>query len=74
VLEACEAGKFHVYAAETIQQALGLLTGREIGEIDAEGNYPDGSLLNLAVQRAYKYWQMASRSRLESGNGSNQDS
>lgn len=61
VVAACEAGRFHVYAVETIQQALELLTGRAAGTRDAEGHYPEHTLLRLATERAYAYWQMVSR-------------
>lgn len=49
VLEAVEAGQFHIYAVETIDQGLEILTGRPAGQPDAEGNFPEGSL-NYAVE------------------------
>lgn len=44
VVEAAEAGKFHVYPVETVDQALALLTGKPVGERDAEGHYPEDSI------------------------------
>jgi lon-related putative ATP-dependent protease len=44
VVEAAEAGKFHVYPVQTVDQALELLTGIPAGERDAEGNFADGSI------------------------------
>jgi lon-related putative ATP-dependent protease len=44
VVEAVEAGKFHVYPVETIDQGIALLTGEEAGERDGEGNFPEGSV------------------------------
>ena len=49
VLDAVEAGKFNIYAVETVNQALSLLTGMEAGEQDDKGQYPDGSV-NRKVQ------------------------
>jgi len=44
VVEAAEAGLFHVYPVQTVDQALELLTGVPAGERDAEGNFPEGSV------------------------------
>lgn len=59
VVAAVDAGKFHVYAVDTIHDALSILTGYEVGTADADGNYPDGTLLQIAEARAYDYWRMA---------------
>jgi lon-related putative ATP-dependent protease len=60
VVEAVEAGKFHVYPVETIDQGISLLTGLEAGERDGAGKFPEGSvnhrvearLIALAEKRA----------------------
>ncbi len=59
VAEACAAGDFGVYAVETIHEALTLFTGMPAGERDAGGDYPEGTLLRLARDRALDYWRMA---------------
>ncbi|MHC4974763.1 MAG: Lon protease family protein [Planctomycetota bacterium] len=56
VVEACSNGQFHVYAVETIQEALEVLTGVPAGEPDEEGAYPEDSLLGKAVEQARQYW------------------
>lgn len=38
VVDAAKAGRFHVYAVETVDQALELLTGIPVGTPDAEGS------------------------------------
>ena len=38
VVDAAKAGRFHVYAVETVDQALELLTGVAVGTPDAEGS------------------------------------
>ena len=43
VVDAVEAGRFHVYAVETIEQGIELLTGVAAGEANAGGRYPEGS-------------------------------
>jgi lon-related putative ATP-dependent protease len=50
VVEAVKAGKFHVYPIETIDQGISLLTGMSAGELDEEGNYPEGTI-NHQVRR-----------------------
>jgi lon-related putative ATP-dependent protease len=51
VVESAAAGKFHIYAVETVDQALELLTGVEVGAPDADGKLPEGSLNQRVAQR-----------------------
>ncbi len=59
VVEACASGTFHVYAVQTVHEALHLLTGRPAGVPNAGGRYPKGSVLRQAVDRAREYWLKA---------------
>ncbi|MHC4989401.1 MAG: Lon protease family protein [Planctomycetota bacterium] len=61
VVEACADGRFHVYATETVQDALSLLTGVPAGERDARGQYAEGTVLARAVEQARRYWLQAAR-------------
>jgi ATP-dependent Lon protease len=58
VVEACKKGEFFVYAVETIHEALALMTGHVVGELDEEGNYPEDSLLGKAVEKAHQFWRL----------------
>jgi lon-related putative ATP-dependent protease len=51
VVEAVEAGQFHVYPVETVDQGIEILTGLPAGESDEEGEYPEGSVNELVQQR-----------------------
>ena len=51
VVEAARAGKFHIHAVEHVDEALGLLTGLEVGEADADGRYPPDSVNGRVQQR-----------------------
>jgi predicted ATP-dependent protease len=51
VVAAVEAGSFHIYAVETIDQGIELLTGREAGVRDAAGRFPENSINGLVEQR-----------------------
>ena len=44
VVEAVAAGRFHIYAVDTIDQGMELLTGLPAGERDEAGQYPEGSI------------------------------
>jgi ATP-dependent Lon protease len=59
VVKACREGQFHVYAVDTVDEALGLLTGMPVGERGEDGAYAEGSLLALAVEKAREYWLKA---------------
>lgn len=49
VVAAVEAGEFHVYAVDTIDQGLEVLTGIAAGSRDEDGRFPEGSV-NAAVE------------------------
>jgi len=51
VAEAAEAGQFHIYPVQTVDQAIELLTGIPAGEWDEEGNFPEGSINQLVEVR-----------------------
>jgi predicted ATP-dependent protease len=49
VVEAAAAGKFHIYAMETVDDALEYLTGLPAGQRDASGRFP-ADTVNVKVQ------------------------
>lgn len=51
VLDAVEAGKFHVHAVETVDQGIEILTGMDAGKRDGEGKFPEGSLNQRVAAR-----------------------
>ncbi|MDD5229407.1 MAG: ATP-binding protein [Methylococcales bacterium] len=51
VLDAVEAGLFSIYAVNTVDEALELLTGEIVGMMDMEGNYLENSLNFRAIAR-----------------------
>ena len=44
LIEAVRAGKFHIYAIDTINDGISILTGKEAGELQAGGGYPEGTV------------------------------
>jgi len=51
VVEAVKEGKFRVYAAKTVNEALEVLTGLPAGERGADGAYPEGTVGFLVDKR-----------------------
>jgi len=51
VVEAVKDGQFHIFAIETVDQGIELLTGVEAGDPDAEGNYPENSINGIVHRR-----------------------
>jgi len=51
VVAAVAAGEFRLYRINTIDEGLEILSGLPAGELDALGNYPEGSV-NYCVQQA----------------------
>ncbi len=51
VVHAAKSGQFHIYAVETVDQALHLLTGMEPGELNEHGQYPQESFNARVVEQ-----------------------
>lgn len=67
VVEACADGRFAVYAVATIHEALEILTGVPAGQREEDGDYPEGSLLRKAVDRAREFWRRTRTGPLQPG-------
>ena len=51
VVEAADAGRFHIYAVQTIDECLEMLTGVAAGQPDDEGVFPDDTVNERVRQR-----------------------
>lgn len=51
VIDAVAAGQFAIYAVSTVNQALSILIGEDAGEMNDEGQYPEGSINFKVVAR-----------------------
>ncbi len=58
VIQAVRDGKFTVYAVDTVDQGIEILTGMPAGDPDASGRYPEGTL-NHTISRNLE--QMAAK-------------
>jgi predicted ATP-dependent protease len=55
VIEAVKAGKFHVYAVNTIDDGIEVLTGVSAGERGGDGSYPEGSVNHLVQKKLQQF-------------------
>ncbi len=55
IVEAVEQGMFHIYAVETIDQGIEILTGVAAGELDAEGQYPEDSVNFRVASQLFRF-------------------
>jgi predicted ATP-dependent protease len=51
VVKAVEAGRFHIYAVDTVDQGIEVLTGKTAGVRDETGRFPDKSINGLVEHR-----------------------
>lgn len=51
IVEAAEAGQFHIYAVENVDEAMEVLTGTLAGTLQDDGTYPEGSLHRKMIDR-----------------------
>jgi lon-related putative ATP-dependent protease len=51
VVEAVKNGQFHIYAVKTIDEGIEILTGKDAGELGADGLYPEGTINGLVNEK-----------------------
>ena len=59
VIEAVEAGQFHIYAIKTIEEGIEILTGMPAGTMDENGEYEEGSLYWRVTEKLKSYANFA---------------
>lgn len=69
VVEAAGRGEFHVYAVESIDQGIELLTGMSAGEPDEEGVFPEGTVNSLVQNQLAEFARLAKAAAGASSNG-----
>ncbi len=55
ILKAVDEGLFHVWAVDTVDDGIEILTGIKAGTMDKHGHYPKGSV-NRQVQESLEYY------------------
>ncbi|MFP3940216.1 MAG: Lon protease family protein [Thermoanaerobaculia bacterium] len=59
VVDAVAGGRFHVWAVETVDQGMEILTGLSMGAADGAGKYPEGTVNRRVADRLAAYAQKA---------------
>ena len=59
VIDAVRDGKFNIWATETVDQGIEVLTGIPAGEEMADGSYPEGTMHYLVNQRLKSFAETA---------------
>lgn len=54
IIEAVDKGMFHIYAVETVDQGIEILTGVPAGVKNRQGKYPKGSIHDLVDKRLHE--------------------
>ena len=73
VIEAVQGGQFRIFAVETVDQGIELLTGREAGERGPDGSYPEGSINRLVEARLAAMAEVVRRFASHEGDGRGHD-
>ncbi len=67
VIDAVSEGRFHIYAVETIDQGMEILSGVPAGEPDARGRYPEDSFNGKVYARLGEFAQRQKKFALGAG-------
>jgi len=63
VIDAVKRGQFHIYAVQSIDQGLEILTGKKAGTMKADGTYSDGTIHSAVQNRLHGMAESVRRSR-----------
>ena len=55
VIEAVDAGQFHIYQIKTVEEGIQILTGQTVGKPNAEGQYPEGTIYGDVQKKLKNY-------------------
>ena len=64
IIESVKKKEFHIYAVNTIDEGIEILTDIPAGKKQADGTYPKGTINYLVMQKLKKYYEKA---RMNSG-------
>ena len=64
IIESVKKKEFHIYAVNTIDEGIEILTDIQAGKKQADGTYPKGTINYLVMQKLKKYYEKA---RMNSG-------
>ena len=56
IVQAVEDGKFSIYAIDTVDDGIELLTGKKAGALNAKGEYPKGSINRMVEDSLHNFY------------------
>src|SRR5690606_90398 len=59
VVDAVRQGKFHIWAVDTVDEAMEILTGLPAGTLQEDGTYPEGTLHHKVMEGLRRYAERA---------------
>lgn len=65
VVEAVAEKKFHVYRVSSVEEGIGIMTGRPAGRPDADGRYPADTVFGAVQAKLRAYYERAARLKKE---------
>ena len=68
IIEAVKQAQFHIYAVETVEEGIEILTDRPAGKPDDKGDYPSDTVFGMAREKLAFYFQQALKFRTWGGN------
>ncbi len=69
VIQAVQAGEFHIYAIQNIDQGLELLTGMPAGQADEHNQFPAGSVNAMIQERLQQFAEFRKSFAASAGQG-----
>ena len=58
IQKAVDEGQFHIWAIDTVDDGIELLTGIPAGKLDKKGNYPEGTVNYQVKKKLDEYYQL----------------
>lgn len=65
IVQAVSEGKFHVYAVDTVEEGIEILSDLPAGKADREGNYPPGTVFRMVQDRIVELYKLAMKEEEE---------
>ncbi len=65
VIDAVAEGNFHIWAVDTVDQGIALLTGQEAGELGEDGLYPEGTVNRKVADRLTEMAEVLRKEKAE---------
>lgn len=73
VIDAVEAGQFHIWPVTTVEEGIKILTDMEAGTLQPDGTYPEGTVFRKVDERLQQIAEIVKEFGKDSSNGKKKD-